>query len=41
LWLLPSGPDQVGEAFARAISKAYIVEDGGEIKAPADSRTGL
>ena len=24
LWLLPSGPDQVGEASARAGSEAYI-----------------
>ncbi len=33
LWLLPSGPDQVGEASARAGSEAYIVDRGGERKA--------
>ena len=33
LWLLPSGPDQIGEASARAGSEAYIGDRSGERKA--------
>ncbi len=32
LWLLPSGPDQVGEASARAGSEPYIVVRGPRCK---------
>lgn len=35
LWLLPSGPDQVGEAFARTISTADMAAGRGGIKPPA------
>ena len=40
LWLLPSGPDQVGEASARAGSEAYIGDRGGECKPPSPSWGG-